>query len=338
MTSCHCSIDMLATGVKTPTPALLMRMSMPPNRAAAALNARSTSSYLRTSACWAIARAPSSDMACDRGCSFVPVMTTFASLVTSARARARPMPRDPPVTMSVFPMSDDMYPGRIPHRLMATVAILGAGDIGGACAQALAVHDRVGRILVIDSAVNAAAGKALDIQQAGAISRFHARLQATDDESRAVGCAACVIADRFAAGSPEWQGEEGLALIKRVAGLLPDAPIIFAGATQADLIRASSREARVPARRLIGSATEAFASAVAAIVAMEARCSVNEVSLAVLGTPPASRPERAERVEGFVVPWSDASIGGYALERVVSQVQLRSIGARLARLWPPGPH
>ena len=221
---------------------------------------------------------------------------------------------------------------------MATVAILGAGDIGGACAQALAVHDRVGHILVIDSAVNAAAGKALDIQQAGAISRFHARLQATDDESRAVGCAACVLADRFAAGSPEWQGEEGLALIKRVAGLLPDAPIIFAGATQADLIEASSREARVPARRLIGSATEAFASAVAAIVAMEARCSVNEVSLAVLGTPPASRPERAERVEGFVVPWSDASIGGYALERVVSQVQLRSIEARVARLWPPGPH
>jgi malate/lactate dehydrogenase len=232
---------------------------------------------------------------------------------------------------------------------MATVAILGAGDIGGACAQALAVHDRVGHILVIDSAVNAAAGKALDIQQAGAISGSHARLQATDDESRAVGCAACVIADRFAAGSPDWQGEEGLALIKRVAGLLPDAPIIFAGATQADLIQASSREARVPARRLIGSATEAFASAVAAIVAMEARCSVNEVSLAVLGTPPASRPERAERVEGsrperaervegFVVPWSDASIGGYALERVVSQVQLRSIEARVARLWPPGPH
>jgi len=221
---------------------------------------------------------------------------------------------------------------------MATVALIGAGDIGGACAHALAAHHRVGRILVIDPAVNAAAGKALDIQQAGAISGFHARLEATDDESRAVGCAACVIADRFAAGSPEWQGEEGLALIKRIAGLSTDAPIVFAGATQAELMQASSREARVPARRLIGSAAEAFASAVAAIVAMEARCSVNEVSLAVLGAPPGARPERAERVEGFVVPWSDASIGGYALERVVSQVQLRRIEARVARLWPPAPY
>src|SRR5437763_843144 len=55
---------------------------------------------------------------------------------------------------------------------MATVAIVGAGDIGGACAQALAARDRVGHILVIDAAANAAAGKALDIQQSGAISGY----------------------------------------------------------------------------------------------------------------------------------------------------------------------
>jgi malate dehydrogenase len=211
---------------------------------------------------------------------------------------------------------------------MATVAIVGAGDIGGACAEALAAHDLAGHILLIDAAGNAAAGKALDIQQAGAISGVHARLEATSDESRAIACAAYVIADRFAAGSPEWQGEEGLALIKRLAGSSPDSPIIFAGTKQTALIQAASSEARIPARRLIGSATEALTSAVAAIVAMEARCSPSEVAVALLGTPPAS----------FVVPWSDASIAGYALERVVSQVQLRRIEARVARLWPPGPY
>ena len=36
-------------------------------------------------------------------------------------------------------------------------------------------------------------------------------------------------------------------------------------------------------------------------------------------------------------PWSEASIGGYALERVLSQVQLTRLSARAARLWPPGP-
>ena len=210
---------------------------------------------------------------------------------------------------------------------MATVAIFGAGDIGGACAHALAEADRVDHIVVIDAAANVAAGKALDIQQAGAISGFHTRLAGTADDTRAIGCAVCIVADRFGSGSPEWRGEEGLALVKRIASMGGGVPIVFAGAAQADLIAAAAVEARVRARLLIGSATEALASAATAIAAMEAACSPAEISLAVLGTP-----------GSFVVPWSDATIGGFALERIVSQVQLRRIEARVARLWPPGPY
>jgi malate dehydrogenase len=210
---------------------------------------------------------------------------------------------------------------------MATVAILGAGDIGGACARALASRDSVSRVLLIDSAADAAKGKALDIRQAGAIDGFHTELLGTGDESLLAGCAACVVADRFATGSPEWSGDHGLGLIKSVAALAPEAPIVFAGSMQADLIRLASQEAKVPPHRLIGAATEALVSAVAAIVAMEACCSPGEVSVAVLGTPPTA----------VVVPWSEASIGGYALERVLTQVQLRRIEMRVPRLWPPGP-
>jgi malate/lactate dehydrogenase len=137
-----------------------------------------------------------------------------------------------------------------------------------------------------------------------------------------------VIADRFDAGSPEWHADHGLGLVKRISAVAPDAPFVFAGTKQADVMLAASQEARMPPHRLIGSATEALVSAVAAIVAMEAPCAPAEVSIAILGTPPAS----------FVVPWSDAAIAGYALERVLSQVQLRRIDARVARLWPPGPY
>jgi len=210
---------------------------------------------------------------------------------------------------------------------MSTIAVLGAGDIGAACAQALALRDRTRRILLIDSAASGAAGKALDIQQAGAIAGFHTRLEATADETRAIGCAVLVVADRFAAGSPEWHGEEALALLRRVA-MSSDVPIVFAGATQARLMRSASQELRIAARRLIGSASEAFSSAVSAIIAMEARCSPADVSVAVLGAPP----------DAFVIPWSEASIAGYALERTVTQVQLRRLEARAARLWPPGPY
>src|SRR6266550_92246 len=122
---------------------------------------------------------------------------------------------------------------------------VGAGDIGGACAQALAARDCASHLLVIDAAGNAASGKALDILQSGAIGGFHTRLDGSGDRSRVSGCTVCVIADRFAAGSPEWQADEGLAMIKEIAPACADAPLVFAGVTHGDLIAASAVEARV---------------------------------------------------------------------------------------------
>lgn len=210
---------------------------------------------------------------------------------------------------------------------MTTVAIVGAGDIGGATAQALASSDQVSRVLLVDSVAGAAAGKALDIQQSGPVAGFHTRLDGTGDESRVTACTVCVIADRFDAGG-EWQGEEGLSMLTRILPFLGEAPIVFAGASQAGLLGRAAEDARVVRERLIGSSPEALASAITAIVAMEAGCSPRDVMLTVLGAPPA----------GFVVPWSEASIGGYAMQRVLSQVQLARIEARAARLWPPGPY
>jgi malate/lactate dehydrogenase len=39
-----------------------------------------------------------------------------------------------------------------------------------------------------------------------------------------------------------------------------------------------------------------------------------------------------------VVPWSEVAVGGFALERVLSPVQLTRLQARTAHLWPPGPY
>jgi malate dehydrogenase len=211
---------------------------------------------------------------------------------------------------------------------LTTAAIIGAGDIGGSIAHALARREWARHVWLVDAAGTAAAGKALDIQQAGAIEGFDTQLGGTTDVSRVIGCDVCIVADRFGSGSPEWQGEEAFAPLARVIASIPGIPIIFAGANQAPLIAQFAREADCPRNLLIGSAPEALASAVRSIVAMEARCSPTEVTLTVLGTPPA----------GFVVPWSEASIGGYSLERVLSQVQQTRVAARAARLWPPGPY
>jgi malate dehydrogenase len=207
-----------------------------------------------------------------------------------------------------------------------TVCIIGAGELGGAVADALARGERVARVLLVDDAGSIASGKALDIQQSGAIEGFHARLEGTSDLTRITGCAVCVLADRSGRPSTEWQGDDALALITRIAPYAGNAPFVFAGSAQAATLQVAAREAGVRRERLIGSAPEALASAARAIVAMEAGCSPGEVGLTVLGTPPA-----------FVVPWSEASIGGHALERVLTQVQLARIDARVTRLWPPGP-
>jgi malate dehydrogenase len=208
---------------------------------------------------------------------------------------------------------------------MYTVAIIGAGELGGACAHALAARDVASRIVLVDANASLAAGKALDIQQCAPVQRFHTRLSGTDDVSVVAGCTACIVADR--APHAEWTGEDGLALLARLLSYAPAAPVVMAGPSAIGVMTTACRELGVRRERLVGSAPEAMASAVRAIVALEARCAPGDVMLTVLGTP-----------REIVVPWSEASIAGFALDRRLSQAQIARVEARVARLWPPGPY
>lgn len=211
---------------------------------------------------------------------------------------------------------------------MTIAAIIGAGDIGGSVAHALAMRESVDRIVLIDDVEGAAAGKALDIQQACAITGAHTRLSGVREADRAIGADVVVVADKFGATPQEWAGEEGLRRVATLASLAPSAPLVFAGVTHAELMRQLALDSGVKPTRLIGSSPEALASAVRAMVAMEAPCAPAEVMLSVLGAPP----------DGFVVAWSEASIGGHALERVLTPVQRTRLEARVQRLWPPRPY
>ena len=208
-----------------------------------------------------------------------------------------------------------------------TVCIIGAGELGGAVAHALARGERVRRVLLVDEAGTVASGKALDIQQAGAIDGFHTIVAGTHDLTRATGCGVCVVADS-ALPPGDWRRDDALTMMKRLRGLIGDAPTVLAGAGHTGLLLASVLEAGFERERTLGSAPDALVSATRAIVALEARCSPSEVGISVLGAPPS----------GFVVPWGEASIGGHTLERVLTQVQIRRVEARVTRLWPPGPH
>ncbi|MGE3274488.1 MAG: hypothetical protein AB7O67_05215 [Vicinamibacterales bacterium] len=206
-----------------------------------------------------------------------------------------------------------------------TIVILGAGEIGAAIARQLAVTDAGRRIVLVDEAASVAAGKALDIRQAMPVEPSAAALAGSGDESVVVAATWIVIADRHAGG--EWQDEAGLALLRRVTGLNQTAPILCAGAAQAGLIERGVTELGLGRLRLFGSAPEALRSAVTGLTALEAGCAPRDVSLMVLGRPPAAT----------IVPWTEASIAGQALTSVLPPPAITRLDQRLARLWPPGP-
>jgi malate dehydrogenase len=208
---------------------------------------------------------------------------------------------------------------------MREVAIIGAGELGGAVAHALARCDAVRGITLVDEAGRVAAGKALDIAQSAPVEGFATQMNGTTDMSAVAGAAVVVIADRF--GATEWQSEDGLALLRRITQMASSAVILCAGAAQRELVDRGVHELRIARGRLFGSAPEALAGGARALVALSLNGSPRDVALAVLGVPPSQ----------VVIPWQDATVAGFEITRLLDEPARRRLAARVAALWPPGP-
>ena len=129
---------------------------------------------------------------------------------------------------------------------MSTIAIIGAGPLGGALAQTLAGRARVAEVRLIDPEGRVAEGKALDILQSSPVEPFNTRVTAATSYAAAAGADVIVLADLVSGG--EIAGEAGLALLRQLARMETTAPFLFAGGLQRELMtRAIDRAA--PARR-----------------------------------------------------------------------------------------
>jgi malate dehydrogenase len=209
---------------------------------------------------------------------------------------------------------------------MQSVAIVGAGALGGAVAHTLARCDVVRRITLIDDSGRAAEGKALDIAQAAPVEGFATQLSGTTDLTSVGGANVIVIADRMGGG--EWNGEDALMLVKRLTQTSSHAVLLCAGVMAREVIDRGVVELKIARGRLFGSAPEALAGAVRALVALAVNGSPRDVSLAVLGVPP----------RHTVIPWEEATVGGFGLTRLLAGPLRRQLHARVPALWPPGPH
>jgi malate dehydrogenase len=209
---------------------------------------------------------------------------------------------------------------------MQDVAIVGAGELGGSLAHTLARRDVVRSIRLIDGGGTVAAGKALDIMQSAPIEQFATQVSGVADVSYAAGASVIVIADQ--SGDGEWHGDEAMLLLQQLSHFAHPAIVLCAGASQREIVERGVRERRFPTERLVGSAPEAFAAALRALMALETNGSVRDVALTVLGVPP----------QQTVIPWHTVTIAGFAATDVLSEPARRRIEARLVPLWPPGPY
>ena len=208
---------------------------------------------------------------------------------------------------------------------MPQVVIAGAGPLGGELAFQLARCDVTDSILLVDEAGSVAAGKALDIMQAGAVESFATRVAGAAELVAITTAPIVVLADRWAAG--EWQGEDGVGLLKRLSRAGATKLIVAAGATQQEIVERGVRELKIDRRHILGSAPEALAAAVRALTALEANRSPKDVALTVLGRPP----------QHVVIPWDGATIAGLPALRILDEPTRRRIDDRARLLWPPGP-
>jgi malate dehydrogenase len=206
---------------------------------------------------------------------------------------------------------------------MAEVAILGAGPIGAAVAQALASRGRVRAITLIDAAVSAAAGKALDVMQSGPVDGFDTRVSGEADVLAAATAPVIVVADQIEHG--QWRGEAGLGLVKTLMRAGARGALVFAGPEQIELMELASREAGVSPDRMIGTAASAMVSALQALVGLE--LDLARVEVTAVGRPP-----------GLVVAWSAATAGGALISERVPPHRLLAISNALRQCWPPGPY
>ena len=209
---------------------------------------------------------------------------------------------------------------------MPTIAIIGAGPLGGALAHTLAARGRVDEVRLIDPEGRIAEGKALDILQSGPVEQFTTRVTAAPGYAAAAGTDVIVFADLIAGG--EIAGDAGLAVVRQVARLDIDAPLLFAGGLQRELMALALAELHVPAARVVGSAPLALESAVRALTAALVDVSPADLSIGIAGVPP----------RDAVIGWDAATAFHQPIATILAPHHMSALSSRLPALWPPAPY
>lgn len=205
------------------------------------------------------------------------------------------------------------------------ISIIGADELGATIARKLAESDAGCRIVLCDGNEGMARGKALDIAQSAPVLGFAPRLEGTADLERTAGSGLIIFSSWDAAARDEAAAAQ---LLGRLGQLSRNAVLISAPEKSQKLLALAIGTGAFEKRRVAGSSPLALAAAAARMLAEEMQIPSCEIRLMVLGSPR----------ERLVIPWSLASSGGAALERLIPAAVMRRISEAIKKHPPLGPY
>jgi malate dehydrogenase len=206
------------------------------------------------------------------------------------------------------------------------VTVVGAGNVGATCAQELARRDYCD-VALVDIKEGLAAGKALDINQAGAVLGYEPRVEGSTEYDISAGSDVVVVT----AGVPrtgDMSRDDLVATNEKIVGSVtqqvteasPDAILIVVSNPLDAMCHVAKNVSGWPKNRVFGMAGILDTARFATFIAWETSASVKDVTAMVLGG-------HGDQMVSVV---SATTVGGVPLQELVSEERIRELVARTA--------
>ena len=207
------------------------------------------------------------------------------------------------------------------------VTVVGAGNVGATCAQVLAAHDYADVVLV-DIKEGLPQGKALDINQMGAVLGYEPRVTGSNSYDETAGSDVVVIT----AGLPRSPGMSRDDLVatnekivkdvtEKAIAQSPDAILIVVSNPLDAMCHVAKNVSRWPKERVFGMAGILDTARFSSFIAWETRASVKDVTAMVLGG----------HGDQMVPVVSATTVGGVPLRKLVGEAGIDAMVQRTAK-------
>jgi malate dehydrogenase len=207
------------------------------------------------------------------------------------------------------------------------VTVVGAGNVGATCAQILAAHDYAD-IVLVDIKEGLPQGKALDINQMGAVLGYEPRVTGSNGYDESAGSDVVVIT----AGLPRSPGMSRDDLVatnekivkdvtEKAIAKSPDAILIVVSNPLDAMCHVAKKVSGWPKERVFGMAGILDTARFSTFIAWETQASVKDVTAMVLGG----------HGDQMVPVVSATTVGGIPLVKLVGEADIDSMVQRTAK-------